>query len=130
MSAKIPDSPPWKFNKPRVILDLTNNIKSVTDPLILRSNFNELKEKYTDHFQIYTDGSKADNYVGCASISDIHRFRERLPCESSIFTAESQALKQSLRFIGGHCGQKYIIFTDSLSVLVNKQYESHKPTNL
>ena len=37
--------------------------------------------------QIYTDGSMEDSKVGCAVISDNHSNMQRIPDDSSIFTA-------------------------------------------
>ena len=66
---------------------------------------------------IYTDGSKDGIKVGCASVSDLHTSKLRLPDNSSIFSAESKAIDLALNFISTHSGNKYIIFSDSLSVL-------------
>jgi ribonuclease HI len=96
---------------------LVNKSKSTTDPLIFRSEFNELREKYNEYFPIYTDGSKTDTFVGSATVSDLHKTREKLPFESSFYTAEIRALQLSLKFIKHHPGNKYIIFSDSLSAL-------------
>ena len=111
------DIPPWTIDQPKLIFDLANKSKSTTDPLVFRSRFNELREQYDDYFPIYTDGSKTDTFVGSASVSELHKSREKLPFESSIFTAEIRALQLSLRYIKHHPGNKYIIFSDSLSAL-------------
>lgn len=103
---------------PDVDLSLSINTKSKTDPLVLRSNFIELRDKkYSNYVEIYTDGSKADSYVGCASVSKIHFLKQKLPPVSPIFKAEIQAVNLSLDFISDHHGDKFVIFTDSLSVL-------------
>ena len=44
------------------------------------------------HLLAYTDGSKEDSKVGCAVISDNHSNMQRIPDDSSIFTAESKAV--------------------------------------
>ena len=48
---------------------------------------------------IYTDGSKEDSKVGCAVISDNHGNMQRIPDDSSIFTAEAKAIDLALDFI-------------------------------
>ena len=66
---------------------------------------------------MYTDGSKEDSKVGCAVISDNHSNMQRIPDDSSIFTAEAKAIDLALDFIST-CdpNNKFIIFSDSLSV--------------
>ena len=110
--------PLWQLKSPNVDLSFNNNNKSKTNPLELHLKFLEMRDrKYSDYIEIYTDGSKADSYVGCASISKFHRLKQKLHPESSIFTAEIQAVNLSLDFISEHTGSKFVVFTDSLSVL-------------
>ena len=112
------ESPPWQLKTPIVDLSLCDNNKLNTDHLILRSRFLELRNrKYSDYIEIYTDGSKADSYVGCASISKFHSTKQKLPADSSIFTAEVQAVNLSLDYISESSGSKFVVFSDSLSVL-------------
>ena len=44
---------------------------------------------------MYTDGSKQDNKVGCASVHKQETAKIRLPDHSSIFSAEAVALNRS-----------------------------------
>ena len=81
------------------------------------SLFNELKQKYSDHIELYTDGSKNESNVGCACISNFHTDKFRLPDGASIFTAETKALDLALSFIENSNENKFIIYSDSLSVL-------------
>ena len=94
---KIPDIPPWTITQPKVLLHLSNNKKSTTNPLEFRSNFLELKSQYPDHVAVYTDGSKDGDKVGCASVSDFHTSKARLRDNSSIFSAEVQAIYLALK---------------------------------
>ena len=48
-----------------------------------------MQSRYKNYQQIYTDGSKEDSKVGCAVISDNHKKMQRIPDDSSIFTAEA-----------------------------------------
>ena len=76
--------------------------------------------------QIYTDGSKEDSKVGCAVIADNHSNMQRIPDDSSIFTAEAKAIDLALDFISTcDANNKFIIFSDSLSVL--KPYQFKEP---
>ena len=113
----VPEIPPWKIQKPTVLFQLSSNKKSDTSPLEFQSKFNELKSLFPNHIPIYTDGSKEGDKVGCASVSDLHTSKMRLPAESSIFTAEVKAIDLAFRFISSHTHKNFIIFSDSLSVL-------------
>ena len=69
------------------------------------------------HVPLYTDGSKEDSKVGCAVISDNHSNMQRIPDDSSIFTAEAKAVDLALDFMSTcDANNKFIIFSDSLSV--------------
>ena len=65
-----PNVPAWCINKPKLIFDLHSGKKSETSPIIMKSNFQELKSHYMDYKHIYTDGSKDNMKVGCAVVSD------------------------------------------------------------
>ena len=58
-----------------------------------------MQSRYKNYQQIYTDGSKEDSKVGCAVISDNHSNMQRIPDDSSIFTAEAKAVDLALDFI-------------------------------
>ena len=51
-----------------------------------------MQSRYKKYKQIYTDGSKEDSKVGCAVISDNYSYMQRIPYDSSIFTAEAKQL--------------------------------------
>ena len=113
----VPHVPPWIIRTPTVLFQLNDNKKSSTNPLQFQSKFAELKSQYSNYTAIYTDGSKDKSKVGCASTSEFHTSKMRLPDNSSIFSAETQAIDLAFRFISSHNKYQYIIFSDSLSVL-------------
>ena len=77
-----------------------------------------MQSRYNNYQQIHTDGSKEDSKVGCAVISDNHSNMQRIPDDSSIFTAEAKAIDLAIDFISTcDANNKFIIFSDSLSVL-------------
>ena len=57
-----------------------------------------IQSRYKNYQQIYTDGSKEDSKVGCAVISDNHSNMQRIPDDSSIFTAEAKSSRSCFRF--------------------------------
>ena len=76
-----------------------------------------MKSYYADHRAIYTDGSKTDNRVAAAPTSDGLSAQVKLPGNASIFTAELQALKMAFNIVKNCDGDRFIIFTDTLSSL-------------
>ena len=113
----VPEVPPWTMKTPNVLFDLCNDKKSETSSVEFQSKFSELKSQYPDHIPIFTDGSKDGDKVGCASVSHLHTYKMRLPDKSSIFSAEIKAIDLAFRFISTLNDKKFIIFSDSLSVL-------------
>ena len=74
---------------------------------------------YKNYQQIYTDGSKEDSKVGCAVISDNHSNMQRIP--------DDKAIDLALDFISTcDANNKFIIFSDSLSVLKAMNHTSSK----
>ena len=122
-----PNIPAWCINKPKLIFDLHSGKKSETSPIIMKSNFQELKSHYMNYKHIYTDGSKDDMKVGCAVVSDDFSETMRIPDGSSIFTAEAKAIDLALDLIADcETSNKFIIFSDSLSVLKSLDHTSSK----
>ena len=114
----VPQTPPWTLNTPTILFDmLSASKKSETNPEIFKSKYNEIRTTYNNHFPIYTDGSKDDKKVGCAVVSQLHQSKLRLPNNASIFSAEAKAIDLALNFISNYNERKFIIFTDSLSIL-------------
>ena len=73
-----------------------------------------MQSRYKNYQQINTDGSKEDSKVG-------------IPDDSSIFTAEAKAIDLALDFISTcDANNKFIIFSDSLSVLKAMNHTSSK----
>ena len=64
----IADIPPWTIRTPNIILTLHKFHKNKTHPLIFQEELRKVKEKYTKHLHIFTDGSKVDKITGCATI--------------------------------------------------------------
>ena len=75
------------------LFDLNSGIKSESNPHILKDDFRGLQIRHKNYQQVYTDGSKEDSKVGCAVISGNHSNMQRIPDDSSIFTAEAYLLQ-------------------------------------
>ena len=118
--------PSWCIKKPTVLFDLHNGKKSESNPCILKQNFQELQSRFSDYQHIFTDGSKDDDKVGCAYVSKDAQQTLRLPDGSSIFTAEAKAVDLALDYITTCRLKKFVIFSDSLSVLKALNHTSSK----
>ena len=77
----------------------------------------QIKEKYNTYKYVYTDGSKVEEKVALAAVTDSEIFVNRLADHSSIFTAEATAISLALNQIKKTNNRRYIIFSDSLSCL-------------
>ena len=54
------NSPPWLLTQPEVILDLNKFHKNKTHPPTYQETLNNIQERYANHFNIFTDGSKME----------------------------------------------------------------------
>ena len=127
----ITDIPSWCIRKPNILFDLHTNKKSVSNSHIMKQNFQILQSRYRSYQHIYTDGSKDGEKVGCAFISGNHSSSLRIPDGSSVFTAEAKAIDLALDFIN-NCSlyDKFVIFSDSLSVLKALNHTSSRNTQI
>ena len=64
----IPDIPPWTVRAPNIILTLCKFHKSKTHPPIFQEEQEKVKEKYSKHLHIFTDGSEVNKITGSATI--------------------------------------------------------------
>ena len=122
-----PNIPAWCMKPPEKLFDLHSEKNSKSNPHILKDDFRRMQSRYKNYQQLYTDGSKEDSKVGCAVISDNHSNMQRIPDDSSIFTAEAKAIGLALDFISPcDANNKFIIFSDSLSLLKAMNHTSSK----
>ena len=129
----IPEVPPWTLHQPRVNLDLSKLCKKDTSSLVFIQKYNEIKDEHSYCTPIYTDGSKDNDRVGCAAIISNISIKQRLPSNASIFTAEIKAIDLALDAIAEGEDDHFIIFSDSLSVLLsleNKKLDNPLVVNL
>ena len=114
------DIPPWTRHEPIFNYERCVDKKSSTDPLIFKTKFNEIKDRYSRYpnFEfIYTDGSKDAGRVAAAAVADQETKTCRLPDQSSIFTAELKAIELALDYIEDLGFWRFIFFTYSKSAM-------------
>ena len=122
-----PNIPAWCMKQPEILFNLHSGNKSKSNPHIFEDDFRKLQRRYKNYQQIYTDGSKKDSKVGCAVLSDNHSNMQRIPDDSSIFTAEAKAVDLAFDFISTcDANNKFIISSDSLSELKAMNHTSSK----
>ncbi|MCG8430697.1 MAG: endonuclease/exonuclease/phosphatase family protein [Candidatus Omnitrophica bacterium] len=113
-----PEIPPWLLRKPEINLELSELKKAETSAETYINNYEALKNKYSDHEHVFTDGSKDEDAVGAAAHSSFGDSCCGLNPEASIFTAESKAIEMALDRIASSHHSKFVIFSDSLSCLL------------
>ena len=127
----VTEIPSWCMKKPNILFDLHTSKKSFSDSLIMKQNFHILQSRYTEYQHIYTDGSKDGEKVGCAFLYGNHFSSLRIPDGSSVFTAEAKAIDLALDFIDScFLHDKFLIFSDSLSVLKALNHTSSKNSQI
>ena len=113
--------PPWTITKPHIDLTFLQQEKTLPTTSSAKKRFKELRDKYSDHTAFYTDGSKTVDRTG-ATVTNIDNYKQiRLSNIVSIYSAELQAIKMALDRIKNSEMGKSIIFSDSLSSLVEIQ---------
>ena len=111
-----PNIPAWCMKPPEIVFDLHTGKKSESNLHTLKDDFSRLQSPYKSYKQVQTDGSKEDSKVGCAVISDNHSNMQRIPDDSSIFTAEAKAVDLALDFISTcDAYNTFIMFSDTES---------------
>ena len=86
---------------------------------MLKSSFLAHASEHSSSVNLYTDGSKSSDGVGCAVVSESTILKKKLPPVSSSFTAELFAILSALIFIFNNksSNNSYVILTDSMSAL-------------
>ena len=108
----LPQTPHWIIKNPKVIFELNELPKTKTHPITYQEKFHGIL-----HHHVFTDGSMDNDKTACAAVLNKIIIKKALPTESSIFTAEARPTELALDIILKSKHKKFIIFTDSLSVL-------------
>jgi hypothetical protein len=86
--------------------------------LRIRADLKEtLNANYPDYTQIYTDGSKIEERIGCAVVTPGENKEIRLPRPFSIFNAEAEAINTAISITRNTIQPKRVILSDPLSCL-------------
>jgi len=120
---KVPNTPPWRLITPTILKSMIIGSKQEIPPIIYLSIFYEISEEYKDYLHFYTDGSKKEAATSAALVTESNVFRCRLTDNASIFSAEARALQMALNAIRINNRNKFVIFTDSRSVLESLEHK-------
>ena len=112
-------SPPWC--RPEIKSCSININKQSSNPRELKQRFLEHMLEHDHQTNIFTDGSKSDNGVGCAALIGEEVLKKKLPSNCTIFSAELQAVLISLKYIFNldKTDHEYVVHTDSQSVIAS-----------
>ena len=95
----IPDVPIWDSEPVTVDFTLSEFDKSSTSSTIFKSQLNEIRQKYLDFYDVYTDGSKVETKVASAYVFRYGTRGYRLRNGCSIFTAEVETINKALTYV-------------------------------
>ena len=109
----------------------THSVSEIPSWCIRKPIIDLSQSYYSDHEHIYTDGSKDEEKVGCAAAKYDDCKKMRIPDGSSVFTAEAKCIDLALDFVN-NCTytDKFVIFSDSLSVLQALNYSPSKNSQI
>jgi ribonuclease HI len=100
-------------------------LKKGTPNEIFCAEFQELvNEKSNDHARIYTDGSKKEEKVGYAVVTDQQSTQIRIGDQSSKVSAEQEAIIGAIQKLP-IAGVRGVIFTYSLSTMMAASGNNH-----
>ena len=128
IETSIPDVPIWDLGEIPVSFELAQYEKKCTSSEVYISKFREVQRKYNGFCHLYTDGSKVNEKASAAVYSPMGKIAFRMPNNSSIFTAEIAAIYKALEYVRASWCSKFVIFSDSMSVLESiSSQESKNP---
>lgn len=102
------------FYEPQIIIPIYSESSHMSNLIV-----NNIKSRFHNYIQIYTDASKISDNVGCAFLVPSNKFnlKVKLNESSSVFTGEAIAILKAMEYIKANNFNKAIIYTDSMSVL-------------
>ena len=113
-----------------MILGLNELSKTKTHPSTYQKKFHNILQHHPDPIYVFTDSSKDNTKTARTAVLNKTILKKALPMESSIFTAETRAIDLALNIISKSKHKKFIIFSDSLSVLLSTRNKKNLGTFL
>ena len=123
----ITKNPPWRL-KASYCRELCGQPKRQIQPAELHDRFiQHMREKHSNSIHVYTDGSKTENGVGYARVSEVEEVSVRIPDSATIFTAELLAIRDAIIYCARENHDQTVIISDSRSSLaaIEHMYSPH-----
>ncbi|RUS83367.1 hypothetical protein EGW08_008870 [Elysia chlorotica] len=114
---KFSEISPWTLERAGSILDLAALHKDKTPPEVYREKFEQIIDNHSDHYLLFTDGSKDEACVGAACHSSSADKCCGVNAKASIITVEAVALCMALDTVSTLRKDKFLILSDSLSLV-------------
>lgn len=111
--------PPWLPSLLNINIRLNNLPKKETNDFMYQAHFNEICNECLGYTHIFTDGSRTQDGAGCAVKIKETILQTKLRDYCSIFYCEAYAILLALKYIQEQTVEKFVIFTDSQSVLTS-----------
>ncbi|CAG5102888.1 Protein of unknown function, partial [Cotesia congregata] len=105
---------PWETIEIISDYNLNERDKKITTAKTFQALFQKTKEKYSNHLEFYTDGSKTKIRTGYAAINEDKVEASKLPDTYSISSCELYAIMKALQ-LGTKEIKNIVIYTDSKS---------------
>ena len=107
--------PPWLMPKAK-LCQKTFQKKNTSDTAV-KTLFLDHDEIHRNDYKIFTDGSKSNEGVGLAVVTEESCHALRLPHCASVYTAELSAVEKALEIVYNTNKKSFVIYSDSKSVL-------------
>nr|CAI5844276.1 unnamed protein product [Callosobruchus analis] len=118
----VPAIPPWLSRKICVRMDCTKYKKDTTHKSVYLKLVRDIIDSYDNPREIiFTDGSKTEEGVGAAVVTDKEILRFQLRSTCSIYTAELTAILQAMIYVQNNRPGTYLVCSDSLSSILSLQ---------
>ena len=115
------------LKNPEVIFELNELPKTRTHHSTYQEKFHNILQHHPNYQYIFTDGYKDNDKTACAAVLNKTIIKKAPLTKSSIFTAEIRSIDLNLDIISKNKHKKFIIFSNSISVLLslsNKNLEN------
>jgi ribonuclease HI len=120
--------PPWEMSNFNFLNPFKSFDKAFTADIVFQQLFYHHRQSFISYTPIFTDGSKSDDFVGCAYVIGDIIYSYKLHAGFSIFSTELLAIFKALEDLTRHKEKRFILYTDSLSSLhslSSPNYDSH-----
>ena len=109
-----------------ILLKISTSLNTTAN--VYHSLFNSHRSHYPKYIDIYIDGSKMHNLVGCGIVCRNTVLRYLLLAFFSVFSAEFLAVELALKLISSYSHKYFTIYSDSRSVLDTLHSNSCSPS--